>query len=59
MHIKGVERSSKWSYTSLLITFLIFNQFSIRKKFGKAETQGFPAIPSNAIYIGGDESSSK
>ena len=24
-HVKGVERGSKWSYTSLLITFLIFN----------------------------------
>ena len=37
-HVKGVKISSKWSYTSLLITFLIFNQFSIRKKFWKAET---------------------
>ena len=35
---EGVKRSSKWSYTSLLITFLIFNGFSIRKKFWKAET---------------------
>ena len=26
------------TYTFLLITFLIFNQFSIRKKFWKAET---------------------
>ena len=33
MYVEGVERSSKWSYTSLLITFLIFNQFS--KSFGK------------------------
>ena len=32
MCVVGVERSSKWSYTSLLITFLIFNQFSIHKK---------------------------
>ena len=38
MYVKGVERSSKWSYTSLLITFLIFNQFSIQLKFEKAET---------------------
>ena len=30
----------------LPITFLIFNGFSIRKKFWKAETQGFPTIPS-------------
>ena len=28
---------------------LIFNP----QKFWKAETQGFPAIPSNAIYVGG------
>ena len=26
--------------------FLIFNRFSIRKKFWKAETQGFSTIPS-------------
>ena len=38
MYVEGVERSSKWSYTSLLITFLIFNRFSIRKKFWEAET---------------------
>ena len=38
MYVKGVKRSSKWSYTSLLITFLIFNGFSIYKKFWKAET---------------------
>ena len=59
MYVEGVERSSKWSYTSLLVTFLIFNQFSIRKKVWKAETKGFAAIPSNAIYVGGVESSSK
>ena len=38
IYVKGVERSSKWSYSSLLITFLIFNRFSIRKKFWKAKT---------------------
>ena len=38
MYVEGVKRSSKWSYTSLLITSLIFNGFSIRKKFWKAET---------------------
>ena len=58
-HVKGVERSSKWSYTSLLITFLIFNGFSIHKKFWKTETYSFPTIPSNTIYVGGVESSSK
>ena len=35
----------------LLITSLIFNRFSIRKKFWKAETYGFPTIPSNTVYI--------
>ena len=30
----------------LPITFLIFNRFSIRKKFWKAETEGFSTIPS-------------
>ena len=30
---KVVERSSKWFYTSLLITFLIVNGFLIHKKF--------------------------
>ena len=51
MYVKGVERSSKWSNTSLLITFLIFNGFSIHKKFCKAETWGFPTILSNTIYM--------
>ena len=37
-HIKGVKSSSISSYSSLLITFLLFNQFSIQKKFWKAET---------------------
>ena len=44
------------SNTFLLITILIFNQFSIRKKFWKAETQTFPTIPSNAMYVEGVES---
>ena len=35
----------------LLITFLIFNGFSIRKKFWKAETETFPTIPSTAMYV--------
>ena len=51
MHVEGVERSSKYSYTCLLITFLIFNQFSIRKKFWKADTEGFPTIQSKTIYV--------
>ena len=31
-------KGSKGTYRSLLITFLIFNGFAIRKKFWKAET---------------------
>ena len=44
------------TYTFLLITFLIFKQFSIRKKFWKAETETFPTISSNARYVEGVES---
>ena len=40
----------KHIHTFLPITFLIFNWFSIRKKFWKAETEGF-SIPSNTIYV--------
>ena len=39
------------TYTFLLITFLIFNQFSIWKKFWIAEAQSFSTIPSNTVYI--------
>ena len=42
---------TKHIYTFLPITFLIFNGFSICKKFWKAETQGFSSIPSNTIYV--------
>ena len=37
---------TKHIHTFLPITFLIFNRFSIRKKFWKAETEGFSTIPS-------------
>ena len=37
---------TKHIHTFLPITFLIINGFSIRKKFWKAETQGFSTIPS-------------
>ena len=37
---------TKHIHTFLLITFLIFNGFSIRKKFWKAGTEGFSTIPS-------------
>ena len=38
-------------YTFLPLTFLIFNQFSIRKKFWKAKTEGFSTTPSNTIHV--------
>ena len=37
---------TKYIHTFLPITFLIFNRFSIHKKFWKAETKGFSTIPS-------------
>ena len=43
--------NTKCIHTFLPITFLIFNRFSIRKKFWKAETEGFSTIPSNTIYV--------
>ena len=39
------------THTFWLITSLILNGFSIRKKFWKAETESFPTIPSNPMYI--------
>ena len=41
---------TKHTHTFLPITFLIFNGFSISKKFWKAETQGFSTIPS-VLYM--------
>ena len=35
----------------LPVTSLIFNGFSIRKKFWNAENQGFPTISSNPKYV--------
>ena len=37
---------TKHIYTFLPITFLIFNWFSIHKKFWKAGTEGFSTVPS-------------
>ena len=37
---------TKHIHTFLPITFLIFNRFSICKKFWKAGTEGFSTIPS-------------
>ena len=42
---KMLKIGKEHTYTFLLITFLIFNQFSIQKKFGKADTQSFSTIP--------------
>ena len=38
MYVEDVEDGKEHTHTSLLITFLIFNWFSIRKQFWKAET---------------------
>ena len=48
---KMSKMGKEHTHTSLLITFLIFNQFSIHKKFWKAATMSFPTIPSNTVYI--------
>ena len=42
---------TKHIHTFLPIIFLIFNRFSIHKKFWKAEPEGFSTIPSNTIYV--------
>ena len=39
------------THTFWLITSLILNGFSIRKMFWKAETESFPTIPSNLMYV--------
>ena len=39
------------THTFWLITSLILNGFSIRKKFWKAETESFPTISSNSMYV--------
>ena len=41
---------TKYINTLLPITFLIFNRFSIHKKFWKAETEGSSTIPS-LVYM--------
>ena len=43
--------NTKHIHIFLPIKFLIFNRFSICKKFWKAETEGFSTIPSNTIYV--------
>ena len=53
---KGYVLLKQGTNTLLLITFLIFNQFLIWKKFWKAETLTFQTIPSNAMYVEGVKS---
>ena len=51
IHIINVLTGSESHMTFLLITSLIFNGFSIRKKFWKAETQGYSMPPSDLAYL--------
>ena len=48
---KMLKMGKEHTDTFWLITSLIINGFSIRKKFWKAETESFPTIPSNTVYI--------
>ena len=48
---KMSKMGKEHTHTFWLITSLILNGFSIRKKFWKAETESFPTIPSNTVYI--------
>ena len=67
IHIRAVmlcmSKTSKMgkehTHTFWLITSLILNGFSIRKKFWKAETENFPTIPSNSMYVEACRSMSK
>ena len=60
IHIRAVmlcmletsKMGKEHTHTFWLITSLILNGFSIRKKFWKAETESFPTIPSNPMYVG-------
>ena len=48
---KMLKMGKEHTDTFWLITSLIINGFSIQKKFWKAETESFPTIPSNTVYI--------
>ena len=48
---KMSKMGKEHTHTFSLITSLILNGFSIRKKFWKAETESFSTIPSNPMYI--------
>ena len=45
------KMGKEYTHTFWLITSLILNGFSIRKKFWKAETESFPTIPSNSMFV--------
>ena len=56
IHLRAVilcmsKMGKEHTHTFWLITSLILNGFSIRKKFWKPETESFPTIPSNTVYI--------
>ena len=59
IHIRAVmlcmskmsKMGKEHTHTFWLITSLILNGFSIRKKFWKAETESFPTIPSDSMYV--------
>ena len=48
---KMSKMGKEHTHTFWLITSLILNGFSIRKKFWKAETESFPTIPSDSMYL--------
>ena len=51
MYVEDVK-DGKRTYTHIwVIISLILNGFSIQKKFWKAETESFPTIPSNLMYV--------
>ena len=59
IHIRAVmlcmskmsKMGKEHTHTFWLITSLILNEFSIRKKFWKAETESFPTVPSDSMYV--------
>ena len=48
---KMSKMGKEHTHTFWLITSLILNGLLIRKKFWKAETESFPTIPSNPMYV--------
>ena len=53
---KMSKMGKEHTHTFWLITSLILNGFSIRKKFWKAETESFPTIPSNLMDLESSQS---